>query len=581
MEKQCIETGLGNKGAAYWMDLQHFDDGDPFFLAQVQKGIANFIKILTGTEIPVQYFASGDVLNDGKVVYISSKVNKNNIDSVVGLALHEASHILLTDFSFLRKENKKLLEYIYKIDKNDIDNIFDLINFIEDKRIDNFVYTSSPGYQYYYEQMYNKYFYSNIIDINLQKNVFNKPTWESYLFRIINIFNKNSNLEILPGLKEIYNIIDIKNINRLKTTKDSVEVAINIYYIIKPYIIEDIKSLSGEEKQIKSFLDKQKSFINSEHTKKRISKDTKKIVNQLSNSFTQLKYTNINKSVSFPLIITDDWDIYFSNPKINMENSVDKGFLMGKKLLKTLCIRNTITDGIYENQNKGKLHNKKLFQAPFNNTIFYKIQKEKYKKVFMHISLDLSSSMKGKKLENTIQTAVSIAYVACHLDNFDVEISFRGTSKLNLGNTTPILAYAFNSKKHKLHHLKKFKYLNPSGYTPEGICLNEIKNTLPQSSFYQDTYLINISDGLPNINSAAYNSYTAIEHTKNVISQLSKANIGVLSFYVKDTFTSDRVSEKNFKNMYGNSSQFIDMNNISSINNSINKLLTSSKISYF
>ena len=42
-----------NKGAAYWMDLRHFDDEDPIFLAQVQRGITNFVKILTGKDIPV------------------------------------------------------------------------------------------------------------------------------------------------------------------------------------------------------------------------------------------------------------------------------------------------------------------------------------------------------------------------------------------------------------------------------------------------------------------------------------------------------------------------------------------------
>jgi hypothetical protein len=44
-----------NKGAAYWMDLRHFDDEDPIFLAQVQRGITNFVKILTGKDIPVEY----------------------------------------------------------------------------------------------------------------------------------------------------------------------------------------------------------------------------------------------------------------------------------------------------------------------------------------------------------------------------------------------------------------------------------------------------------------------------------------------------------------------------------------------
>ena len=42
------------------MDLHHFNDEDPFFLAQVQRGITNFVKILTGKDIPVEYDTSGD-----------------------------------------------------------------------------------------------------------------------------------------------------------------------------------------------------------------------------------------------------------------------------------------------------------------------------------------------------------------------------------------------------------------------------------------------------------------------------------------------------------------------------------------
>ena len=86
------------KGAAYWMNLHSFDDEDPIFLAQVQKGVTNFVKILTGEDIPVQYATSGDSMTDGETVYIAANLKEDTIDYMVGLALHEASHVLLTDF---------------------------------------------------------------------------------------------------------------------------------------------------------------------------------------------------------------------------------------------------------------------------------------------------------------------------------------------------------------------------------------------------------------------------------------------------------------------------------------------------
>ena len=157
------------KGAAYWMDLYNFDDEDPIFLAQVQKGVTNFVKILTGKDIPVQYATSGDSMTDGETVYIAANLKEDTIDYIVGLALHEASHVLLTDFGYLNKEKGKVLETTYKIPQEDLDNVFTLVNFVEDKRIDNFIYSTAPGYQSYYEELYRKSFYSEIIDENLKE----------------------------------------------------------------------------------------------------------------------------------------------------------------------------------------------------------------------------------------------------------------------------------------------------------------------------------------------------------------------------------------------------------------------------
>ena len=134
-----------DKGAAYWMDLRHFDDEDPIFLAQVQRGITNFVKILTGKDIPVEYATSGDSMTDGETVYITSNLKEDTIDYTVGLALHEASHVLLTDFAYLNKERGKILETKWDIPKEDVDNVFTLINFVEDKRIDHYVYSTAPG----------------------------------------------------------------------------------------------------------------------------------------------------------------------------------------------------------------------------------------------------------------------------------------------------------------------------------------------------------------------------------------------------------------------------------------------------
>jgi len=581
-----------NKGAAYWMDLRHFDDEDPIFLAQVQRGITNFVKILTGKDIPVEYATSGDSMTDGETVYIASNLKEDTIDYTVGLALHEASHVLLTDFAYLNKERGKVLETKWDIPKEDVDNVFTLINFVEDKRIDHYVYNTAPGYQYYYEELYRKSFYNSIVDDNLKTDNFTTPTWDAYFFRVINIFNRNSDLYKLPGLREVRDLLTYNQINKLKSTQDSIKTAVEIYNIIKQYIQEEEeekedgedKPLNNQEYKTREQVERQKNFINSQYRKKRVHKKVKEQVNKLANSDTKINNYPLSQSTSIPTLITKDWEEYFTGPFGHNEEAVTKGLFLGKQLLKKLKVRNSVKKDIFENQKKGKLNSSKLYQAPFNENLFYRIEKEDYKNIFIHISLDLSGSMRGEKLTQTIQTAVAIAYAACNLKGFDVEISLRGTIYPNKSkskhssNQVPVLAYAFNSKKNSIKKLQQFKKLITCGMTPEGICLDQIRKDLPTPSYYQEVYLVNISDGLPNISSAAYNFSTAINHTAKVVNEYKKDNIGLLSYFIHDTWDKTQKSEETFKMMYGKNAKYIDINNISLVANTINNLLLTNTI---
>jgi hypothetical protein len=529
-------------------------------------------------------------MTDGETVYIASNLKEDTIDYTVGLALHEASHVLLTDFAYLNKERGKVLETKWDILKEDVDNVFTLINFVEDKRIDHYVYNTAPGYQYYYEELYRKSFYNSIVDDNLKTDNFTTPTWDAYFFRIINIFNRNSNLNKLPGLKEVRDLLTYNQINKLKSTQDSIKTAVEIYNIIKQYIQEEEEKEDGEDKPLnnqeyktREQVERQKNFINSQYRKKRVHKKVKEQVNKLANSDTKINNYPLSQSTSIPTLITKDWEEYFTSPFGHNEEAVNKGLFLGKQLLKKLKVRNTVKKDIFENQKKGKLNSSKLYQAPFNENLFYRIEKEDYKNIFIHISLDLSGSMRGEKLTQTVQTAVAIAYAACNIKGFDVEISLRGTIDANKGKTnqTPVLAYAFNSKKDSIKELQRFKKLITCGMTPEGICLDQIRKNLPTPSYHQEVYLVNISDGLPNISSASYNFSAAINHTAKVVNEYKKDNIGLLSYFIHDTWDKTQKAEATFKTMYGKNAKYINISNVSLVANTINNLLLSNTVKVF
>jgi hypothetical protein len=252
------------KYSSYWLRGDLFENNDShstdkternhsnlLALASYKRAISNFVNIVTNDNIQVKFDERGESsFTDGKSVTISAKMNDTEFDPTVGLALHEGSHIKLTDFSSLDKirnydfpqpltydylsqlEDKHQMSY-YGV-RNWVSGVVkDLLNVIEDRRIDYYIYSTSPGYKGYYHSMYDKYFNDKIIDKGLQSSEYRDNDWESYMFRIINITNENRDLDALPKLREVFNMIDLKNINRLKNTQQAFELACEIFKFIE------------------------------------------------------------------------------------------------------------------------------------------------------------------------------------------------------------------------------------------------------------------------------------------------------------------------------------------------------------
>jgi hypothetical protein len=251
------------KYSSYWLKDDLFDDdtdissptetkhSNLIALASYKRAISNFVNIVTGENIKVIFNQRGDnSYTDGKTVTISAKMDDKDFDPTVGLALHEGSHIKLTDFSSLDKirsydfpqpltyDYLSQLEDKHQMSYDGVRNwvsgvVKDLLNVIEDRRIDYYIYSTSPGYKGYYHSMYDKYFNANIIDKGLQSSEYRENDWESYMFRIINITNANRDLDALPKLREVFNMIDLRNINRLQNTQQAFELACEIFKFIE------------------------------------------------------------------------------------------------------------------------------------------------------------------------------------------------------------------------------------------------------------------------------------------------------------------------------------------------------------
>lgn len=224
-------------------------------LATIRRAIANFVRILTNdSSIHVKFSSGQNSYTDGKTVVISADHNTANFDPMVGLALHEGSHCLLSDFGFLHAMQRYEVFYsalhpdLRKMVKmkairghhDDYDNVREnqtilntlrryiqqLMNIIEDRRIDSYVYRSAPGYRPYYDAMYKKYFFNSDVEKNLRFNPdWRKPTVENYVNWLLMIFSPHFDKKALPGLSKMVDMIDLPNIRRYdeKPMPDSIK----------------------------------------------------------------------------------------------------------------------------------------------------------------------------------------------------------------------------------------------------------------------------------------------------------------------------------------------------------------------
>ena len=390
LREKYSAKSLSNKNnySSFWLDngwdnnSSIFDDEpikkgvDLVALASYRRAVSNFVSIVTGlSDIKVTFKSNGDSYTDGKQVVISSKLDDKLFDSTVGLALHEGSHIKLSDFDFLKGlEHHIPQEYFNRAEVfgwsryDVIDKVKNLLNYVEDRRIDHYVFTSSPGYKGYYHSLYEKYFHAKVIDKALQSSEYTSLEWDSYIFRILNLTNKNSDLNALPGLKDIRSII-FSSVKGLNSTEEAFNVSLKVFDVLlnnldvnlenpqeqesedgdgeSPEGGEGSESNGGDEgsedmessdsndgkselsdaqkKQLENAIKKQKKFMDGDIPKKNLSKKDKKTLESVESA--GMKYVDVAGDM------TDRWSGKKTPTKV----------MLVKKFTKSLAESDTIS----------------------------------------------------------------------------------------------------------------------------------------------------------------------------------------------------------------------------------------------
>jgi uncharacterized protein with von Willebrand factor type A (vWA) domain len=226
-------------------------------LSNYRRAITNFVKIVAQRDIPVNWAGSESYTN-GDSITLSTEIKDSNFDVTVGLALHESSHVILTDFAVLSKMRNREYQIVENVvEKHRFtylsteirDLVQQMLNWVEDRRIDNYIFSTSPGYKAYYHKLYDHYWnHKEVLKGFLAKQLRDERSVDSYFFHVVNMINPMFSTKALPGLEEIAATVNLADIARLKSTEDALAVAVNIVDII----LANIEDANAKQKQAMS-----------------------------------------------------------------------------------------------------------------------------------------------------------------------------------------------------------------------------------------------------------------------------------------------------------------------------------------
>lgn len=627
------ELKKGNYGTGFWgKDKFTYNKKDNALeSARLLQSVRSFVKILTQKDIPVRYSIAKDdeSFTNGKSITISRDISEE-YDPIVGLALHESSHIVKTDFDIFKNIFENPSEVMNKKYHEHKGLMKELTNWVEDRRIDDWAYNAAPGYKIYYQEMYEKYFESDEINkIFESKMLVGKENVANYMIHLSNITNPLVQLDELKGLREIWDVLDLKNIDRLKNTKDSLDISCKIFNIIKKYVpkenmeeskgdgegngdptdgkgeiydgpIKDLKPFNGKGngkpvklgpnalKELKELLKKQRDFISGKIKKENIDKDINNKINALiesESSEIEIKKQQNRKSddevhkviivnkVTMSTINSGVYIIFNSNHYFQ-EQDVKRGLVLGTMLGRKLQIRQEERSLVTSRLNSGKIDKRRLASCGYgSNDIFFTNVIDKYSDISVHMSLDLSASMRGEKWANTMISAIAIAKAASMTKGIRIQISLRYSDTLNGNNQwsgeheQAIVINFYDSENDKPSKLKWFKYVSPEGCTPEGLCYEALMTKIMKPILNKNSVFINYSDGYPGMSTMG--TEEGINITKRAINKIRNSGVEILSFFIKDDKCNE--SMENFIRMYGKNATNINITGIMPLAKELNK----------
>jgi hypothetical protein len=371
----------------------------------------------------------------------------------------------------------------------------------------------------------------------------------------------------------------------------------------QPMTEKEKAELEKVKRTLGKAIDAQKEFINGKIKKGKLSKSDAAKINAAAESNmsyetvggdihnnTENKLTNkttrcmVIKGMNAKVIATGMLNNHFSTYKTpdrftGDNDFVNQGMVLGTLLGKKLKTRDEERSLKTTRMETGRMDRRMIAELGFgNDRVFSQTHHYTVTPALVHISIDASGSMSGRKWKSALKTSIAIAKAASMTQSLHCIISLRGCFQSSGYSTeAPLMWEVYDSRKDKLQALKnKFYSLECNASTPEGLCFEAVLNDTIKNAQGKDMYFINISDGEPgysdtNIN---YGGEYAVQHTKIQVDKMRKAGVNVLSYFVSEGGSDWGYgrAKASFDTMYGKGAAYIDQNNLNELSRTLNQL---------
>lgn len=648
-------------------------------LRRVQSAVSNFVKIVTEKDIPVMFSGGQMSYTTGKVVVLSADTDPAGLDALVGTALHEGAHCLLSNQSlaFLPEMYMHFVRMIaptklpalakglnFRIMPNDpitptkkplkVDpnlssaapksegSVYELVqmvmNVLEDRRIDLWMYQNASGYRPYYEALYDKYWHSTDIDNAMKSDYYRSSAVNNYMMHVINMTNPNFDPTAMPALGTIRKTANLSNHGLMergdkdpnwKTWKNHIGTSMakmpKLFadsVAIVEMILENSKSVENQtppppqkpqpdqgdgdlpnldggvpsQEQIDKAMEQLRKFLTGELDKKSLDANSAALLDQMTAAKAQVKdvagdfiakgvkarviiYRDVTKAIaqsaSFPMGYGRGYSHGMNRDGVD---AVKQGVQMGQILASRIKVMQDEKALTFTRQKSGRLDKRLIAGLGFGiDSVFSHTMVELKNPVDVWIDVDVSGSMSGTKFTNAMAVAIAISYAAAKTRNLNCTVAIR-----DAGNDVAQMAILYDSKRHRIQRLLELvPLIGCNGGTPEGLCFEAVKDEILATAKGTRKFFINLSDGEPAHHFTfkgrgySYGGAQAAEHTRNMMREFRASGIKVLSYYVEESRYRDVGEHTNFKRMYGEDARFVSPDKINDIVQTVNKLLLS------